>query len=114
VLFCDGGGVDWPEIIAFYAPGPRLLGWAYLTQFNLPGLKSDYEENAFAWRITYHDRGIHVEWSTQEQGDPAAWSSLDYSATLRLSSGKIVASDIVGTTEQRPFAMSIDATVVKD
>ena len=97
VLECNAGGVAWPEIVAFYSPGPTLLGWAYLTNFNLPGVR--YEENAYAWQITNRHGGIYVEWSTQDEGDPGAVSSLDYSATLRLSGHKIVASNLIGTTE---------------
>ena len=99
LLDCNAGGVAWPQVIAFYSPGPTLLGWAYLNDFNLPGIQP--QENAFARQITYHNGGIDIEWSTQEEGDPAAISSLDYSAILRLSGHKIVASDLVGTTEQQ-------------
>jgi hypothetical protein len=99
VLDCNAGGVAWPQVIAFYSPGPTLLGWAYLTDFNLPGMHA--QENATAWRVTYHHGGIDIEWSTQNEGDPAAASSLDYSATLRLSGHKIVASNLIGTTEQQ-------------
>ena len=56
-------------------------------------------ENAFVWKMTYHRGGVGVEWSTQDEGDPAAVTSLDYSATLRLSGRKIVASGLAGTTE---------------
>jgi hypothetical protein len=99
VLDCFAGGVSWPQIIAFYSRGPTLLGWAYLTDFNLPGIRP--QENASVRQITYHHGGIDIEWSTQEEGDSAAVSSLDYSATLRLSGHKIVASDLTGTTEQQ-------------
>jgi len=99
LLDCNAGGVPWPQVIAFYSPGPTLLGWAYLNDFNLPGIQP--QENASAWQITYHNSGIDIEWSTQEEGDPAAISSLDYSATLRLSGHKIVASNLAGTTEQQ-------------
>jgi pimeloyl-ACP methyl ester carboxylesterase len=97
LLNCNAGGVAWPQVVAFYSPGPTLLGWAYLTDFNLPGIPP--EENASAYKITYHDGGIDIEWSTQEPGDPGAIDSLDYSATLRLSGHRIVASNLAGTTE---------------
>src|SRR5215475_5138589 len=99
LLNCNAGGVPWPQVIAFYSHGPTLLGWAYLTSFNLPGIQP--QENSFARRITYHNGSVDVEWSTQEDGDPAAVSSLDYSAALRLSGHKIAASDLAGTTEQQ-------------
>lgn len=98
VLDCNAGGVPWPQVIAFYSPGPTLLGWAYLNEFNLPGIQP--QENDYAWHIAYHNGGVAVEWSTQEEGDPAAISSLDYSATLRLSGNKLEASNLIGTTEQ--------------
>jgi hypothetical protein len=97
LLDCDAGGVSWPQIVAFYAPGPSLLGWAYLTDFNLPGIEA--QENATAHLLTYDSGGVDVEWSTQEDGDAAADASLDYSANLRLSGHQIVAMRLVGTTE---------------
>ena len=106
LLDCDAGGVAWPQIIAFYAPGPTLLSWAYLTDFNLHGIQP--QENALARRISYHDGGIDIEWSTQDNGDPGAISSLDYSATLRLSGAKIVASNLVGTTERQTLSTFLD------
>jgi hypothetical protein len=102
VLSCDAGGVSWPDIIAFYAPGqagPRLLAWDYITDFNLPGVQA--QENGFIRQIRHQDGGIYTEWSTQDNGDAAATVSLDYSATLRLSGGKIIATNLVGVTEQQ-------------
>jgi WD40 repeat protein len=97
VLDCNAGGVPWPQIIAFYGPGPKLLGWAYLTSFRLPGKQAG--ENAEVNQIAYRDRRIVAEWSTQDDGDPAAISTLDYSADLRLVNGKIVATHLAATTE---------------
>ena len=97
ILNCNAGGVAWPQVIAFYSPGPTLLGWAYLTNFNSPGIQPG--ENALARKITYRNGGIDIEWSTQEPGDPGAIESLEYSATLRLSGHRIVASNLVGNTE---------------
>jgi serine/threonine-protein kinase len=103
VLDCFAGGVSWPEIIAFYAPGQRLLAWTYITAFNLPGIPA--QENAFFRRISYTGGGVHAEWSTQDEGDAAALSTLDYSATLKLAGGKIVATNLAGVTE-RPTALA--------
>jgi hypothetical protein len=97
VLDCSAGGVSWPQIIAFYSPGPALLGWAYLTDFNLPGI--DGQQNTAVQQISYRSGGIAAEWSTQDNGDAAAVSSLDYSAILRLSGSKVTASQLTGTTE---------------
>jgi serine/threonine-protein kinase len=99
VLYCYAGGVSWPEIIAFYAPGPRLLAWTYITAFNLPGIPA--QENAFFRRISYTGGAVYAEWSTQDNGDPAALSTLDYSATLKLAGGKIVATNLAGVTERQ-------------
>lgn len=106
VLYCDAGGVSWPDIIAFYAPGQaglRLLAWAYITDFNLPGIQG--QGNGFIRTIRYQDGAIYAEWSTQDNGDAAATVSLDYSATLRLSGGKIIATNLVGVTE-RPTVLA--------
>jgi hypothetical protein len=101
VLYCNAGGVSWPEIVAFYGPGLKLLGWAYLSDFNLAGIKG--QEHADARRISYQEGGVYAEWSTEDNGDGASTITLDYSATLRLSGHKIIAMDLVGVTE-RPAA----------
>ena len=106
VLYCDAGGVAWPDIIAFYARGQtglRLLAWAYITDFNLPGIRG--QENGFIRQLRYTGGAVYAQWSTQDNGDAAATSSLDYSATLRLSGGKIVASNLAGVTE-RPTVLA--------
>jgi len=97
VLACTAGGVSWPQVIAFYSPGPILLGWASLSAFNLPGKQPG--ENDTVHRLTYRDGGVEVQWSTQQSGDPAARSSLDYTGLLRLSGHKTVVSELVATTE---------------
>ncbi len=97
VLDCNAGGVPWPQVVAFYGPGPTLLGWAYLTNFSLPGKTPGQDTEV--WRISYHDEGISAEWSTQDDGDAAATSTLDYSAELRLVDGKVIATGLAGTTE---------------
>jgi hypothetical protein len=102
VLYCTAGGVSWPEIIAFYTQGRarlRLLGWTYITHFNLPGIQG--QENGFVRRIRYQDGAVYAEGSTQDNGDAAAVSTLDYSAILRLSGGKIIATNLVGVTERQ-------------
>lgn len=102
ILYCNAGGVSWPDIVAFYAQGQaglRLLAWAYITNFNLPGIQE--QENGFVRQIRYQDGTVYAEWSTQDNGDAAATSTLDYSATLRLSGGKITATNLVGVTERQ-------------
>jgi WD40 repeat protein len=98
VLNCTAGGVSWPQIIAFYGPGPSLLGWSYMSNYNLPGKSPG--ENTVATSIAYHDGGITAKWSTQNEGDPGAIASLDYSAELHLVNGKVIASNLSGVTEE--------------
>ncbi|MGB6455889.1 MAG: hypothetical protein WBH47_15555 [Streptosporangiaceae bacterium] len=99
MLDCDAGGVPWPQIIAFYAPGPRLLASDNVLNFDIP--KNDDQQNSEVWKIIYRNRAIDIEWSAQQTGDPAAIDSMDYSALLRLIGHKIVASNIVATTERQ-------------
>lgn len=102
VLYCNAGMVSWPDIIAFYAQGQaglRLLAWAYITDFNLSGIQQ--QENGFVRQIRYQNGAVYAEWSTQDNGDAAATSTLDYSATLRLSGGRIAATNLVGVTERQ-------------
>lgn len=97
VLDCNAGGVSWPQVVAFYGPGPTLLGWSYLTNFNMPGRVPGQDTEVR--QVVYNDGSVNVEWSTQDNDDPAAISSLDYSAELRLVNGRVVATDLIGTTE---------------
>src|SRR5258708_3382825 len=99
VLDCFAGGVSWPEIIAFYAPGPKLLAWTYITAFNRPGIPT--QENAFFRRIGYAGGAVYAEWATQDEGDAAAVATLDYSATLKLAGGKSIATNLVRVAERR-------------
>jgi hypothetical protein len=80
LLACSAGTVPWPQLIAFYAHGSTLLGWASLADFHLPGTQA--QENASARQITYRDRGINMEWSTQEGNLPCMRSGTVYVAEI--------------------------------
>jgi hypothetical protein len=97
-LECDAGGVPWPELIAFYAPGPALLGAVGLGGINAPGREPG--ENATVHRLRYAHRGVTAEWSTQEDGDPAAEANLDYTAVLRWNGHRITVSGLTASTER--------------
>jgi hypothetical protein len=97
-LECDAGGVPWPELIAFYTPGPTLLGAVGLGGVNAPGREPG--ENATVHRLRYADRAVTAEWSTQEDGDPAAEANLDYTAVLRWNGHRITVSRLTATTER--------------
>jgi pimeloyl-ACP methyl ester carboxylesterase len=98
VLYCTAGGVSWPEMVSLYTHGPTRLGTIFLSDVNLPGHEPG--QNDLVHRLRYRAGAVTVEWSTQQQGDPAAHGTLDYSATLRWNGRKIVVSELVGTTEQ--------------
>lgn len=97
VLYCDAGGVAWPEIVAFYTQGPRLLGSVSLSDINLPGHEPG--ENAFVDTVRYHDGVVTTTWSTQQAGDPASTPTLDYSADMRWNGRKIVPVHLATVTE---------------
>ncbi|MEV0977809.1 hypothetical protein [Streptomyces sp. NPDC049915] len=96
-LYCTAGGVSWPEIIAFYGPGPTLLGHISLSNINLPGHAPG--ENASVHRLRYTAGGVTAQWSTQQDGDPGASATLDYTATLRWNGHAITASGLSAATE---------------
>jgi pimeloyl-ACP methyl ester carboxylesterase len=98
VLYCNAGGVSWPEMVSFYTHGPTLLGTVFLSDVNLPGHEPG--QNDLVHKLRYHNGAVTVEWTTQQKGDPAANGTLDYSATLRWNGRKIVVSGLTGTTEQ--------------
>jgi pimeloyl-ACP methyl ester carboxylesterase len=108
VLYCNAGGVSWPELIAFYTHGPKLLGFKDLGDINLPGNQPG--ENAMVYALRYVDGAVEVTWATQQKGDAAAWSTLDYAARLRWDGRRIVVSDLSATTE-RPTAEQFTARV---
>ncbi|WP_052270290.1 lipase/acyltransferase domain-containing protein [Streptomyces sp. MUSC 125] len=97
-LYCDAGGVPWPEIIAFYGPGSTLIGHISLSDINLPGHEAG--ENALVHRLRYTAKGVVVQWSTQQDGAPGASATLDYTATLRWNGHAITASGLTATTER--------------
>jgi pimeloyl-ACP methyl ester carboxylesterase len=97
-LWCNAGGVSWPELVAFYAPGPTLLGFVDLGDINLPGQPGG--ENATVDRLQYTKGAVIAEWSTQQDGDPAAIASLDYTATLRWNGRRVVTSGLIASTER--------------
>jgi hypothetical protein len=99
VLYCNAGGVSWPEIIAFYTHGPKLLGFKYLSDINLPGHNPG--ENATVYKIRYVSGMIEATWMTQQDGDAAATPTLDYSARLRWNGHQIAVSNLTATTEQK-------------
>jgi pimeloyl-ACP methyl ester carboxylesterase len=105
VLYCNAGGVSWPEMVSFYThgpTGPTLLDTVFLDDVNLPGHEPG--ENDLVRRLRYRAGAVAVEWTTQQTGDPGAFGTLDYSATLRWNGRKIVVSGLVGTTEQDTVA----------
>ncbi len=81
VLQCDAGGVALPDVVAVYGPGPKLYGSISLGRIHLLGQSGS--ENANTESVSVEDRRVAVRWSTQQDDeDPAAISSLDYSALL--------------------------------
>jgi hypothetical protein len=99
VLYCNAGGVSWPEMVSFYTHGPTLLGTVFLDTVNLPGRQPGENDNVH--RLRYHNGAVEAEWTTQQQDDPAANGTLDYSATLRWNGSRIVVSGLTGTTERQ-------------
>ncbi|MGW3098297.1 esterase/lipase family protein [Streptomyces sp. NPDC001102] len=97
-LDCTAGGVSWPQIIAFYSPGPTLIGHISLSNINLPGHGSG--ENASVHRLRYTAGGVIAQWSTQQDGDPGASATLDYTATLRWNGHAIAATGLTAATER--------------
>jgi pimeloyl-ACP methyl ester carboxylesterase len=97
VLDCNAGGVSWPEIIAFYTAGPKLLGSVGLDSINLHGHSAG--ENDFVNKMSYSNGAIDVSWETEQDGDAAARPTLAYSATLRWNGRSIVYSKLSATTE---------------
>ncbi|WP_165845392.1 esterase/lipase family protein [Streptacidiphilus pinicola] len=96
-LACNAGGVAWPELVAFYTPGPHLLGYVSLGDINAPGRQPG--EHADVYQLRYDNGAVVAEWSTPEDGDPGAMSSLDYTATLRWNGHGITAANLSATTE---------------
>jgi pimeloyl-ACP methyl ester carboxylesterase len=92
VLDCDAGGVPWPNLIAFYGRGPKLLGSVDLGEVGAPGYGGG--ENTVFNRLRYASGGVVAEWSTQQEGDPAATASLDYTGTFRWTSRHAVTADL--------------------
>ena len=97
VLDCTAGMGAWPQIIAFYTAGPKLLGSVNLSTINLPGHVP--AQSDFVNKVRFDHGGIDVTWKTQQDGDPVAIPTLAYSATLRWNGRSIVSSNLTATTE---------------
>lgn len=98
VLVCNAGGVGWPDILAFYGPGPTLLGSISLNDVTLPG--NEAGENARVVRLQYNQGRVEASWATQQHGDPGALASIDYNATFGpANDGALAVSDIRATNE---------------
>lgn|GEM_PF-3359562 len=97
VLDCTGGMGAWPQIIAFYTAGPKLLGSVNLATINLPGHAPGPSD--FVNRVSFRSGGIDVTWSTQQDGDAVAIPTLAYSATLRWNGRSIISSKLSATAE---------------
>jgi pimeloyl-ACP methyl ester carboxylesterase len=97
VLDCNAGGVPWPEIIAFYTAGPKLLGSVGLDSINLPGHSPG--ENDLVSKMSYSNGAVNVSWVTEQDGDAAATPTLAYSTTLRWNGRSIGYSNLIATTE---------------
>jgi hypothetical protein len=103
-LYCDAGGVPWPELIAFYKPGPTLLGAVSLGDINAPGRRPG--ENATVHRLRYAHGAVTAAWSTQRDGDPAAEARLDYTAVLRWNGHRITVSGLTARSHRGRRAAS--------
>ncbi len=99
VLACDAGGVAWPEIVVFYGPGPTLLGAFDLGTISVGG--SQPGENANVYGLTYDNGRVDVTFASQQEGDPAAFASLDFRATLSLGrAGHLQVTNVQRTNEE--------------
>ena len=79
VLYCNAGGVAWPDVIAFYAQGQaglKLLAWTYVTDFNLPGIQE--QENGFVRQIRYQNGAVYASGprrTTAMRQPPRRWTT---------------------------------------
>jgi hypothetical protein len=98
VLACNAGGVAWPDIVALYGPGPALLGSVSLTDVRIPN--SEPGENARVERLQIKNGKVEATWTTQQHGDPAAISTIDYWATFSpRGDGGLVATNVRAVNE---------------
>jgi hypothetical protein len=91
-VYCDWGGVSWPESLVAY---DRELG--VVASANLLDILS--EANSTIRSLALHDGRITVVWDTQGPDDPSAAQSVRATATLVPSGAALVAD---GTVLQVP------------
>lgn len=101
LLDCNAGGVSWPQMLVLYTHkaggGLTLIAHAYLSDFNAPGHTAG--ENATARLLRTDGHSLYVEFSTQNEGDAAAWSNLDNIATITAMNGNLKATSVSAFTE---------------
>ncbi len=111
VLNCDGGGVGLPQVLVVYTHadggGLRLIAHSFLSDFNARGHQPG--ENASASQVHSDGSNIHLEFSTQNDGDAAADSGLDYVATIALQGTALLAQTINPYTEVATAQQFVEA-----
>ena len=105
VLDCYAGGVDWPQILAYYtrargadgAPALRLSAWNYTTDLvkDPSGERGDVLSMSPA-----AGSGTTISYVTQQDGDAGCCPTALVTATLGLAGKKITVTDVSVATEQ--------------
>lgn len=85
VLACSQGGVSWPQIVAFYAPGPAVLGWVDLGR-DVPGAAQ--QERADVTRMRRAGRDIRLSFDSY---DGAGSNVSSWTTTLSYDGHGVVA-----------------------
>lgn len=100
LLYCNAGGVGWPNVLALYSAGPQLIGGIALSDLDVPDARMS---NTYVYRMWVEDGGFVVRFATQQSGDVLASASIDIEATFRWQGDSAELVD-VRTVNEEPSA----------
>ena len=87
ILGCNAGGVSWPDTMAFYANGGKLLGSELLGDVS-------QSERGSATEITISGNTATVTWVATHSDDAQCCGHVEYTADFTWTGQKVVASNI--------------------
>ncbi len=102
VVECDQGGVSWPDSIQLYTHGTKRLGGISLD-------KISHGDRDYVHSVSIRKDVVTVTWTTNRNTDFGCCSTLDYSAHLHLSGGKLVVTHAARHDEHPTLAAIVTA-----
>ena len=105
-VWCNQGGVPWPDSVQLYTSGAKRLGGISLE-------KISHGDRDFVRSMRLVDGVVTVHWSTNRDTDFGCCSTLDYAAQLHMKGAKFVVSHAT-PYDERPALHALFAALKKN